>query len=456
MPDPRVKIVAIASNEGQYLPQWIYHHRYMGFDAFDIYINRTFDKTQSILKKLATYFGNINIYNSDWIDVYYKNSPPFSFIQSGPYLQSYYNTSDEFDYLLYIDVDEFWTSLNCKDKIQDCIRKLSEPDGIIFEWFYIGGREFNVNPLFAIKYFYGHPGKWIKYMVKTGLKPLSTGVHFPKFNSIDRVVLADGEEHLYNKENPSMLHHTQSHKMRDYFILHDAMRTPLNCFSKLRRGRAALGKCNEVKNMATVRPIFYNMTNTPDQQVFATNFPENYYAGYRKMFHELELGPDIYECRIVEYLMSLDCIRLLKLNEQSDISKKIIRKFGKLEGIHRALLMELSHHEPSYSEISEVPIVLRTDFEDDSEKAYEKLRLTCALYPYAIDDQYHPLFFKSYLHNRVVRNKMDEVYRVLEDKNLLPNKVYGIEWAIPYVKSLCSAMNMLEHLPKFLRLSRYL
>ena len=41
----KVKVVAIAKDEGAYIAEWIFHHLYFGFDAIDIYVNRTTDNT---------------------------------------------------------------------------------------------------------------------------------------------------------------------------------------------------------------------------------------------------------------------------------------------------------------------------------------------------------------------------------------------------------------------------
>ena len=47
----KTKIVAVAKDEGAYFSEWIHHHLYLGFDAIDIYVNRTSDNSLEILKK---------------------------------------------------------------------------------------------------------------------------------------------------------------------------------------------------------------------------------------------------------------------------------------------------------------------------------------------------------------------------------------------------------------------
>lgn len=44
----KVKLVAIAKDEAAYLPDWIFHHLYFGFDSIDIYVNNTTDNTYDL------------------------------------------------------------------------------------------------------------------------------------------------------------------------------------------------------------------------------------------------------------------------------------------------------------------------------------------------------------------------------------------------------------------------
>ena len=52
-PELKIKLVAIAKDEAAYLPEWIFHHLYFGFDAIDIYVNNTTDNTHELSQYLA-------------------------------------------------------------------------------------------------------------------------------------------------------------------------------------------------------------------------------------------------------------------------------------------------------------------------------------------------------------------------------------------------------------------
>lgn len=49
----KIKLVAIAKDEAAYLPEWIFHHLYFGFDQIDIYVNNTSDNTFALGEQLG-------------------------------------------------------------------------------------------------------------------------------------------------------------------------------------------------------------------------------------------------------------------------------------------------------------------------------------------------------------------------------------------------------------------
>jgi hypothetical protein len=51
--DLKVKLVAIAKDEAAYLPDWIFHHIYFGFDHISVYVNNTTDNTEKLKERLS-------------------------------------------------------------------------------------------------------------------------------------------------------------------------------------------------------------------------------------------------------------------------------------------------------------------------------------------------------------------------------------------------------------------
>ena len=49
----RVKLCAIAKNEGAYIADWVFHHLHFGFDAIEIWVNGTVYPSLRILKRIS-------------------------------------------------------------------------------------------------------------------------------------------------------------------------------------------------------------------------------------------------------------------------------------------------------------------------------------------------------------------------------------------------------------------
>ena len=60
----KTKIVAVAKDEGAYLAEWVHHHLFLGFDAIDIYINRTSDNSLEILHKISEKYPQVNYFTA--------------------------------------------------------------------------------------------------------------------------------------------------------------------------------------------------------------------------------------------------------------------------------------------------------------------------------------------------------------------------------------------------------
>lgn len=101
---PKVKIVAVAKDEAPFFPLWVYHHFYFGFNAIDIYINRTSDNSEDVLDNLSLVFPKLSYFHINSLDylnsIYESNTP----LQLQAYGLAYENEKD-YDYLLFIDID---------------------------------------------------------------------------------------------------------------------------------------------------------------------------------------------------------------------------------------------------------------------------------------------------------------------------------------------------------------
>lgn len=123
-----VTLVAIAKDEAPYLAEWVSHHLSMNIDNIKIYVNNTTDQSELILKKINETYKNVSYENVDFIlDENYKINesnlnPSYvqrNKIQSYSYKKAINELSDSCDYILFLDIDEFF--YNSKHNIKEVI-----------------------------------------------------------------------------------------------------------------------------------------------------------------------------------------------------------------------------------------------------------------------------------------------------------------------------------------------
>ena len=51
--DIKLKLAALAKDEGAYLPEWIFHHLAFGVDEIEVYVNNTTDNSVAILDRIT-------------------------------------------------------------------------------------------------------------------------------------------------------------------------------------------------------------------------------------------------------------------------------------------------------------------------------------------------------------------------------------------------------------------
>ena len=64
-PDPIIKLVAVAKNEGLYIPSWVHHHFRIGVDYIEIHINDTDDNSMEICKRIKELDDRFDFIESD-------------------------------------------------------------------------------------------------------------------------------------------------------------------------------------------------------------------------------------------------------------------------------------------------------------------------------------------------------------------------------------------------------
>ena len=103
----RVKLCAIAKNEGAYIAEWVFHHLHFGFDAIEIWINGTDDTSAQIVGRIAAKHPQVTCRNADRLfDECLSQGEHF---QRRAYKRMARKTRRQgFTHVAFLDLDEYW------------------------------------------------------------------------------------------------------------------------------------------------------------------------------------------------------------------------------------------------------------------------------------------------------------------------------------------------------------
>ncbi|MEP3349833.1 MAG: glycosyltransferase family 2 protein [Marinomonas sp.] len=274
----KVKLVAIAKDEAAYLPEWIFHHLYFGFDAIDIYVNNTTDNTYDLADELSG-FKNVSFLNGD--PYFYGEGHP----QQKIYVEAFEKAKKSgFSHIIFLDIDEFWTAHNMTSSIKECISEIGA-NIISFEWINkFEDSEFS----FAIdKKIIGEHHRLVKSLTDLSLEYEKLDIHNVTSKASSNV-LANGEKAIFSKGNQQL---ASIGDVKPYFIVHRMYRSQMEYVSLLGRGRPN-AKCTFKDNRNGFCYLEYKLEE----------------------INVLDCGYEVYELRRKEFLN--ECISF-DLNEKS-------------------------------------------------------------------------------------------------------------------------------------------
>lgn len=130
----KVKLAAIAKDEGFYLPLWVYHHFYFGFDVLDIRVNDTTDNSWQVLEKLKSIYGERLRFSLADKEMAECRAKDMNF-QVHVYTQIHQETlAEDFTHLMFLDIDEYWCAANFSETIKDFLAKKHDFNVCMFQW----------------------------------------------------------------------------------------------------------------------------------------------------------------------------------------------------------------------------------------------------------------------------------------------------------------------------------
>lgn len=129
----RVKLCAIAKDEGPYLADWIFHHLHFGFDAVEIWVNGTEDASAQIVANISDRHPNVTGDNADVLLAQCLASQDN--FQWAAYAQMASTARQQgYTHVAFLDLDEYWVPADFESSIKAYVPDDPEVNVISFQW----------------------------------------------------------------------------------------------------------------------------------------------------------------------------------------------------------------------------------------------------------------------------------------------------------------------------------
>lgn len=318
MENLKVKLAAIARDEAAYLPEWIFHHLHMGFDEIEIYVNNTIDNSLQVLDKIGS---NYPVKYKVADALFKRSTGDFQFRAYREIANS--AKKDGFDYILFLDIDEFWTSDDLNQSVKQIISHFNNPDVLCFNW-----------ALHCDESLFSHCYKpslqlrshnHIKTLFKTSVNWRQIGAHNIISDEV-RYKSADNQEYQFSIDDPHRaIIKPNKETYRSCYIIHRMFRSEVEYISLLGRGRATASK--KIKN----NRFGYYIKNKDD---FSIDYDEDklrfYYLGYSKFLFENDLEVELDTAKNYINNRYVKLIERAESTENLDELKVIYRVFNNI------------------------------------------------------------------------------------------------------------------------------
>jgi hypothetical protein len=129
----RVRLCAIAKNEGAYLADWVFHHLHFGFDGVEVFVNGTVDPSRRILRKISKVYPHVSGVAADRL--------VRDCVAVGAHFQeqAYARLARRakragFTHVAFLDLDEYWTPTDFRSSIKDFLPDDPGVNVVSFPW----------------------------------------------------------------------------------------------------------------------------------------------------------------------------------------------------------------------------------------------------------------------------------------------------------------------------------
>ncbi len=286
--DMRIRLVAIAKNEAAYLPEWIFHHRFFGFEDIEVLVNQTTDNTDDLIAQLALLSG----VRFRFVDHLLDQSEHLPF-QIAAYKEAFLRArGDGVTHILFLDIDEFWTPADFVTTIAQFLANHATANVLCFPWLVPHEDKEPFSPAFAASQRLQHNAH-VKSLVATHSPISRFGVHVPDISDPNaKFIMSDGRE-IGPNPGPKPLTLEQYSGIPAAFILHRMWRSPLEYLYRLGEGMRQAFRAGEDTPPIKTNRRGYGKAHHQRTELFSIAESEIHtYERKRDTFMALyELGP---------------------------------------------------------------------------------------------------------------------------------------------------------------------
>ncbi len=324
----RVRLVAIAKNEGAYLPEWIFHHRHFGFGDIEVLVNQTTDNTNEVAERLKDLDGLRFINIDGLLDAGYPLP-----LQITAYRQAYERAvAAGVSHLLFLDLDEYWTPRDFQSSIQSLLAAQSAADVIVFPWYVPKDDTEAFSPTYrAQQELYAN--QLVKSIFKLSMEISRIGVHIPESSNPDTRFFTSSGEALPTNPGPKPLPHNRCQSIPPAFVLHRMWRSPLEYVYRLGEGmRQAYSRNEQSPVLKTNRRGYGKATgNKPTSLTIPAMAYAEYSSSYARFLsaHDLHAPLEKARARIRARLPEVVTLLLSLENQNPSRSNELLARINK-------------------------------------------------------------------------------------------------------------------------------
>ncbi|MDO6477521.1 glycosyltransferase family 2 protein [Alteromonas sp. 1_MG-2023] len=279
----KVKLIAVAKDEGAYLAEWIHHHLYFGFHEIEIVLNRTKDCSKEMLTKIKQAYPMVKWRYADFVDLIPGSvHKKLQHIAYGMVLSDDMNSTDaSFSHFMFLDIDEFWVPVDEKSTISTFIENAGRVEAIAFNWL---NDVPSTQPFTKIQpVFTGNSSDVVKSLVPLSRSLKAIRIHKPLLKP-DSYLLADGKPFIASQHNEE---HSARSTYSGAFVYHRFYRSEIEYVSNLYRGNP---EGNDVPYKTNRSGLPFKASATHEISFPGSDY-ENYATSFKKFVEACNLKP---------------------------------------------------------------------------------------------------------------------------------------------------------------------